>query len=209
MLNPEFRLLDPDAEQIERLAQLAEIAEEEQPSWEEVFLSAAPEVQDEYLRRLTAGLSRPGMHSAREVCRIMQSLTEATGVAPMETYTYGWPDSLLADVLAGCEKPCVLLLGVLDGDGIWAGCLAGASRGGLDFLTTFDALWADEPELAVKQALQDLPDLCRAAKSRFARPAGGLFIYRDEFLEWRDSGWDRDVLQRFLDRQNAALDLPR
>jgi hypothetical protein len=208
MLNPEFQLLDPDAEQIERLAQMADIPEEEQSSWEEMFLSIPTEDQAAYLRRLTEGLARPGVHTARELCAVMQSLTESTGVAPLETFTYGWPDSLLAAVLGQFEKASVLLLGVLDGDGIWAGCLAGVSRGGLDFLTTFDTLWADEPELAAKQAPQDLPDLCRAAKSRFTRPAGGLFIYRDEFLDWRDSGWQREMLQGFLDRQTAVLIQP-
>jgi hypothetical protein len=208
MLNPEFRLLDPDAEQIERLAMLAETVEEEQPSWSEMFFSAATETQQEYLRRLTSGLARPGVHPACEISEVMQSLAAETGIAPLETFTYGWPDSLLAEVLNGFSQPTVLLLGIFDGEGLWAGCLAGASRDGLDFLATFDWLWAEEPELAVKQAITDLPDLCQAAKRRFGRTAAGLFIYRDEFLSWRDSGWSRDTLKSFQDQGTAALLLP-
>jgi len=208
MLNPEFRLLDPDAEQIERLASLTEMAEAEQQSWEEMFLSADPVVQVEYLNRLLDGLSKPGDHPQREICTVMQSLSESTGIAPMEPFTYGWPDSILSRILMRFQDPCVLLLGVLDGEGIWAGCVAGVSRGGLDFLATFDFLWADEPELAAKQTLTDLQDLCRAAKARFTRPTGGLFMYRDEFLEWRDSGWERSVLEEFLHRSTAAEIVP-
>lgn len=204
MLNPEFRLLDPDAEHIERLAACSEMPEEEQPAWEEGFLSAAAGTQAAYLERLTAGLAEPGSHTEREIAGVMQTLAAETGIAPLETFTFGWPDSLLAEAAALSPEPAVLMLALLDGEGIWAGVIAGVSRGGLDFLATFDWLWADEPELAVRQSLTDLPDLCRAAQLRFARPTGGLFIYRDEFLAWRDSGWSPEVLAEQTAQGTAA-----
>ncbi len=78
------------------------------------------------------------------------------------------------------------------------------SRGGLDFLSTFDLLWAESPELAAQQSLADLPALCQAAGTRFGRPAGGLFIYRDEFLAWQADGWARETLEGFLQQGTAA-----
>ena len=95
---------------------------------------------------------------------------------------FGFPEALLAQVLTPLNAPCILMLGILDGEGIWTGGLAGISRAALDFFSTFQYLWNDEPALAAKQTLRDLHELCQSVSVRFARPAGGLFIFRDEFM---------------------------
>lgn len=208
MLNPEFRLLDPDAESIERLAQLADRPEEEQTAWEDQLLAAEPGHSTETLRRLAEALATPGSHPQQEVCMRLQALSAETGLSDLEPFVYGWPGSTLAPVLDRFREACVLLLGVLDGEGVWAGCLAGVSRGGMDFLSTFDLLWLESPELAAQQTLAGLPALCQAAGVRFGRPAGGLFIYRDEFLAWQKDGWARETLDRFLQQGTAAEQRP-
>jgi hypothetical protein len=208
MLNPEFRLLDPDAETIERLAQLADRPEDEQTAWEDQLLSAGPEHQEQALRRLAAELAAPGSHPQLELCRKLQALSAETNLAPLEPFVYGWPDSTLAPVLERFQDPCVLLFGVLDGEGVWAGVVAGVSRGGLDFLSTFDLLWTEAPELAAQQSLAGLPALCQAARIRFDRPAGGWFIFRDEFLAWQAEGWARGTLEGFLQQGTAAEQWP-
>ncbi len=208
MLNPGFRLLDPESEPLERLGTLAASASVNPQAWREKILNADPNFLEELLGRVVNRLSLPGIHSRHEIELTLRALAHEAGIATPEPYTFGWHNPVLERVLSKFKEPCVLLLGILDAEGIWAGCVAGVSRGGLDFLTTFQYLWADEAELAARQTLADLGEQCRAASRRFELPAGGLFIYRDEFLAWRDRDWSREILQHFLNRATAVQQWP-
>lgn len=192
MLNPEFRWLDPETEQLERLSSLAPAGEEIHPE---------PGNPQEMALQLTRKLARPGIQPERAIA---SAIRELGGQAQPREFL-GWPRPLLETVFGRYPDPKVLVLGVFDGDGLWASCLAGVSRGGLDFLATFRFLWNDEPELASKQTLNDLPDLCRAASRRFGRPAAGLFIWRNEFDAWRSQNWSWDLLQQYTHQQTAVI----
>lgn len=203
MLNPEFRRLDPDPEQLARLASLAARLHAGGTGLE--FLHS---LDRELLEKIGAEAARqlavPGHHPAREVAAAVREAARARGIELKQGGFGGWPETVLSPFLAAHPEPRVWVLGVLDGDGIWAGCLAGASRGGLDFLATPELVWMDEPELAAKQTLQDLANLAQAVGKRFGRPVAGLYIFRNEFERWRDSGFDPDVLQSFIRDQVAA-----
>jgi hypothetical protein len=200
MLNPEFRWLDPEPELLERLASLALPLPAGYENW------PSADVLGSVARQAAGQLSRPGIHTEREITGTVRNLAVAAGWNRPDSLYYGWSQSLLENMLGRFQDPRVLLLAILDGDGIWAGCLAGVNRGGLDFLATFRFLWSDEPELASKQSLADLHDLCAAAAKRFSRPAGGLFIYKSEFQAWRDQQWSPELLQSFIQQQTAGLE---
>jgi hypothetical protein len=203
MLNPGFQWLDPDTEQLERLTSLSPLPSDH-VEWQAILKNAAPDVLAPVVNRVAVQMASPGIHPSREIITALRNAARELGVDTPEPQWYGWPHALLEGFFSRLSEPGIILLGVLDGEGIWAGCLGGVSRGGLDWLTTFNLLWMDEPELASRQSIKDLPELCQAASSRFNRPAGGLFIYRDEFKAWRDRGWAMDLLRHFVHQQTAV-----
>ena len=207
MLNPEFQWLDPDPEQIERLAALSPLASGG-AEWQAILKNTAGDILSPLVNRVAVQMASPGIHPSREITTALRNAARESGIDTPEPQWYGWPHTLLEGFFPRFSEPGIALLGLLDADGIWAGCLGGVSRGGLDWLATFNLLWMDEPELASRQAMNDLPELCRAASSRFNRPAGGLFIYRNEFLAWRDRGWARDLLRHFIHQQTAVEHWP-
>jgi len=207
MLNPEFQWLDPDPEQLERLAGLSPLSPD-RGEWQAILNNAASDIITPMVNRVAVQMASPGIHPSREIITALRNASRESGVETPEPQWYGWPHALLEGFFSRISGPGILLLGVLDAAGIWAGCLGGVSRGGLDWLTTFNLLWMDEPELASKQSINDLPELCQAASSRFNRPAGGLFIYHDEFLAWRDRGWATDLLRHFIHQQTAVEHWP-
>lgn len=202
-MNPEFRRLDPDPEQLSRLGALAARIHAGGTGLEalrSLDRSLLEKIGAEAARQLAA----PGHHPAREVAAAVREAACARGIDLKQGSFGGWPEAVLAPFLGAHPEPRVWVLGVLDGDGIWAGCLAGASHGGLDFLATPELIWLDEPELAAKQTLQDLANLAQAVGKRFGRPVAGLYIFRNEFEQWRDSGFEPAVLQSFIHAQVAA-----
>jgi hypothetical protein len=208
LLNPEFRWLDPEPEHLERLSHMANPVGNGATPWQTIWAQTEPALQAQWARRVAARLASPGSHPQREIQAAVRTAGNELGLDFPDSSTFGWPDRLLASLFAGLPQPSVWLLGVLDADGIWAGCIAGLARNGLDFLTTFQNLWADEPALAARQKPGDVHDHCLAAATRFARPAGGLFIYRNEFFGWRDSGWRSETLQWFLGQGTAVQHWP-
>jgi len=204
MLNPEFRLLDAEQEQFERIASLADAPGPEN-TWKDIVRSLDSDLIADIMNNVIDRLSTAGVHFAGEVTNCIRTVAQEKGVSTPEVRYFGWPESILQKIISRYPAPRVLLLGVLDGDGIWAGVIGGICQGGIDFLTTFRFLWNDEPELASKQSFADLSELCQVMKRKFTRPVTGLFIYRDEFIEWRDKGWTQEILQQFIANNTAAL----
>ncbi len=204
MLSPAFRSLDPDPQQLERLASCSGGATPDQ-SWSELLSGVDKGTRRAMAGRIKEMLAKPGIQDKQQVTQAIRGAAGASGVSLPEPLYFGWPQSQWERLLRHFPDPRVLVLGILDAEGIWAGCLAGAAGGSLDFLATFQWLWADDPELASRQGIQDLDALCHAASSRFSRPAAGLFVFRDEFLAWRDAAWSFVVLREFLEKQTAAV----
>jgi hypothetical protein len=191
MLNPEFRLLDPEPEQLDRLARLSGVTRPGGVPWALALMSLEAPQRAAFFAELEARLAVPGDHPLPEVNASIRAVAQAMDLRLPEPRLFGFPEALLSELLRHLQAPCVMLLGVLENDVLWAGCLAGVSRGGLDFFTTFQTLWADEPELAARQSLADFPDLCRSAARLFSRPAGGLFIQREAFALWGQNNWSQ------------------
>ncbi len=204
MLNPEFRLLDPEPEQLERLASLAGDHCPEN-AWQDALLSLDTNLLNSIVNNAIVQLSTPGVHTVGEVDQCLRQAAQAAGVAGLENNYLGWPESLWKKILERYSDSRVLMLGILDGEGIWASAILGIHANSVDFLTTFRLLWNDDLELASKQTFQDLPELCQHVKKRFGRPVSGLFIYRNEFVAWQDQGWSQEVFQSFLNENTAAL----
>jgi hypothetical protein len=204
MLNPECRMLDPEKEQLERLASLSE---ENRPEnvWRDTLLSLDTSVLENIVNNAIVSLSTPGVHLGSEVDQSLRQAAQTDGIPTLEPKYFGWPESLWQKVLDKYSDSRVLMLGILDGEGIWAGGLLGVHGHGVDFVTTFRLLWNDDPELASKQTFQDLPELCQIIQKRFGRPVTGLFIYRNEFTSWRDQGWSSEAFQSFLKDNTATL----
>jgi hypothetical protein len=204
MLNPGFRLLDPEYEQLKRLASLSE---DSAPGfiWHDALRAADEQVVGRIAQQAVSLLSRAGIHSASEIHRCLREAAYAAGIAIPEMKCFGWPESLLHKVAAQFSQPRVFLLGILDAAQIWAGAIAGVQGKGIDFVTTLQPLWNDKPELASRQSMNDLAELCQAVKQKFMRPVTGLFIYRDEFASWRKQAWSSETLQRFIDNNTAKL----
>lgn len=205
MLNPGFRWLDPEIEPLQRLQAAAGPAAGAAGSRPELLAALEGRQQEELAGRLAAALAQPGIHTSREIHVAQETLAQELGLNLPPAGIWGWNEQVLSGWLGRFQQACVLVLGILDGEGIWAGCLAGVSGGGLDFLTTWQFFWNDEPELAARQTMHDLEENCRAAGKRFGREARGLFIYRDEFMAWRDSGWSQELLAAFARQATAAL----
>ena len=203
MLNADFTWLDPELEHLDRLAKLAPPARGGATTWRAAWQARTDEERDEAARHVAANLARPGVRTPGEVAAAQRRAAAAQGRPLPPRAFFGWPEDLLSAVLAERAEPCTWLFAVLDAREILAGCLAGASRGALDWLATFQYLWADDPELAARQALADLPVQCTAAEKRFGRPVEGLFVYLDEFIAWRDRNFTRDVLEAFFARGTA------
>lgn len=195
MLNPGFRFLDPDPEQLRRLASLSW----EPQAWTPGQLPAGlpPDLRREIQLQAVNLLRHPGVQPAWKVREAVRTAAHARGVHLPEPAFFGWPEALLRGCLARFDSPQVFLFGALDAEGIWAGCLCGVSRRGMDFLTTFQWLWDEQPELAARQTFSGLEPLCQAAGALFGRTASGLFIYRNEFYAWRDAQWSADLLRHF------------
>jgi hypothetical protein len=208
MLNPEFRWLDPESDSINRMLQLfgQNVSKDliSAPGFDQIPI----ESRSEFLSTWVSRLAKPGHQSWAEIQEAGAASLADVGLSCPARQTLGWNDAELKRWFQPLQAPCVWLLGILDAEGIWCGGLAGLSRGGLDFLCTFNYLWAGQPELAAKQSLFDLSELCRSAAQRFHRPAGGLFIYRDEFMAWRNAYWSRDTLEHFLRSQTALEQQP-
>jgi hypothetical protein len=191
MLNPEFRLLDPEPEQLERLTRLSGVAHTSDVPWALALMSLETPRREAFFAQLETRLAAPGDHPLPEINASIRALAQDMNIRLPEPRLFGFPEALLSELLRHLQAPCVMLLGVLENDTLWAGCLAGVSHGGLDFFTTFQTLWADEPELAARQSLADFPDLCQNAARVFSRPAGGLFIQREAFALWGQNGWSQ------------------
>jgi hypothetical protein len=196
MLNPGFRFLDPDPEQLRRLASLAW---DPGAAWTPRLLPAglASDQRREIQTHALNQLRHPGVQPAWKVGEALRTAAHARGLHLPDPAFFGWPEALLRSYLGRFAAPQVLLFGALDAEGIWAGCLCGLSQGGLDFLTTFQWLWNEQPELAARQTFSGLETLCHSAGAMFGRPAAGLFIYRNEFYAWRDTQWSLDLLRHF------------
>ncbi|MBN1595909.1 hypothetical protein JW933_08300 [candidate division FCPU426 bacterium] len=203
MLNPGFRLLDPEAEQLERLAGLAADHEPED-AWRAAICRLEAGVRDGILHKTVMRFLSPGVHAAADINRCLAENARAAGVLlPPLTY-FGWPESVWEKIISRYPGPQTLLLGILDAEGIWAGAIAGVQDKSLDFLTTFRTLWNDEPELASRQSLGDCIDICQAVRRKFGRPVSGLFMYRNEFVEWRDANWSAECLRRCQEGHTAV-----
>jgi len=208
MLNPEFRLLDPEPEQMERLARLSGLNHPGSVPWSLALMSLPAPLREAFFTQLESRLAAPGDHPLSEIHGHIRALAQKLEITLPEPRLFGFPESLVAQVLENVNAPCVLLLGVLENNALWAGCLAGAQHGGLDFFTTFQTLWSDEPELATKQTLEDFPELCQGAARLFARPAGGLFIEREAFAHWGQNGWSKHFVLECAPRGQAQLRWP-
>jgi hypothetical protein len=208
MLNPEFRLLDPEPEQMERLAHLSGNENPMPLPWSYSLLTLEPGTREEFFRQLTARLATPGDHPLAEINGHIRALAQAMDIKLPEPKLFGFPESFLFRIIGHLTAPCILMLGILDQEGIWAGGLAGVSRGGLDFFTTFQFLWADEPELAAKQTLGDFNEIAHAAGRSFSRPVGGLFITRDEFNLLNQHGWAPQYLDQCVQQGTAFYQWP-
>ncbi len=208
MLNPEFRLLDPETEHMERLATLSGVETANPLPWSCTLLALEANQREAFFTLLNARLATPGSHPLAVVQQHTREIAQTMNIQLPEPRIFGFPEPILARVLAPLQTPCVMLLGVLNSEGIWAGCLAGISKGGLDFFTTFQHLWADEPELASKQTLDDFHELLQAAGRRFARPVGGLFIQHSECETWKQQGWAPHFIEQCTQRGTAAFRWP-
>jgi hypothetical protein len=208
MLNPEFRLLDPEPEQMERLARLSGLPKSETLSWPLLLMSLEASKREAFFSQLEARLATVGDHPLAEIHTQLRSLAREQNIHLPEPRILGFPETLLAQLLGNLGAPCVLLLGVLENDSLWAGCLAGASRGGLDFFATFQTLWSDEPELAARQGMADFPEICQAVARLFSRPAGGMFIQREAFANWGKNGWSQHYVLECVARGQAQVRWP-
>ncbi|NTV51772.1 MAG: hypothetical protein HGA76_01980 [Candidatus Firestonebacteria bacterium] len=208
MLNPEFRLLDPEPEQLERLCRLSGLANPSAIPWSLSLMSLEAPKRETFFRQLDCRLATPGDHPLTEIHAHIRALAQELEIHLPEPRLFGFPETLVAQLLDQRKAPCVMLLGVLEDNRIWAGCLAGVSRSGLDFFTTFQTLWADEPELAAKQSLEDFPEICRVASRLYARPAGGLFIQREAFAFWGQHGWSQHYVLECVARGQAQVHWP-
>jgi len=208
MLNPEFRLLDPEPEQMERLARLSGLNPAANIPWSLALMSLEAPQREAFFCQLESRLAMPGDHPLAEIHMHIRTLAQEMGISLPEPRLFGFPEPLVAQLLENLKTHCVMLLGVLENDHLWAGCLAGVTHGGLDFFTTFQTLWSDEPELAAKQTLTDFPDLCQAAARLFSRPPGGLFIQRDAFAHWGQNGWSKHYILECVARGQAQLRWP-
>ena len=198
MLNPNFCFLDPDSEHLDKLASLAKFETKKT-----FFLNTYD--KDNILKELDTNLNTPGIYTQTQLREKIKKIAEDKGLVMPERYFYNWPYSILEKFLSGRKEEQVFLLGIFEEDRIWAGCIVGLSQAGLDWLTTFDYLWQHEPELASQQQLLDLPHIAKVAGKYFGRSVIGLFIYKDEFITWRDSNWSKDLLHDFAKRELATI----
>lgn len=196
MLNPGFRFLDPDPEQMRRLASLAW---DPGAAWFSRLLppGLASDQRREIQTQALDLLRHPGVQPAWKVAAALRTAGHAQGLHLPESAFFGWPEAALRAWLGRFDAPQVFLFGALDAEGIWAGCMCGVSGGGMDFLATFPWLWSEQPELAARQTFSGLEALCQSAGEMFGRPGCGLFIYRNEFYAWRDAQWSAEVLRHF------------
>ncbi len=199
MLNPGFKLLDPDPSFSERLQALMPLGN---------GLDALEAISDDLLQKhkavLNQHITRAGIVTQAGLWPVLQALEP--DLAGKELTLMGLPLARLAPLYGSVKEPLTMLLGILTGEEIWTGMLAGVSEGSLDFLATLQWLWQEEPELASKQTLQDFAEWRQAVVKRFGRKTVGLFIYLNEFKQWQQHGFARTKLNEFIGQQTAVLD---
>lgn len=195
MLNPAFKLLDPEQESLERLGSLSK---------NQVGLSALTALNNNHVKSLQQRLKTDdSLSGVIKQQQLWSLLRETHPDVKQELNIYQWPCAILEPMIKNISSPTVLLLGLLDGEGMWASAVAGVSQGGLDYLSTFQWLWQDAPELVTQQTLDGFEHYCQIAEKKLARPAVGLFIYHDEFRQWQEELFSFECLQRFVHAQTA------
>ncbi len=198
MLNPAFCLLDPELDHLEKLMSLSGDGSDGL-TWQAIVGNLEADQKKRIVDQTVAQLTRPGIHPQEEITRLLRQAAKTQGVETPEPRYFNWPEAVFRRLFNQFAGPArVYVLGILDAEGIWAGGIVGASHQGLDFLSTFRLIWSDEPELASRQTLDDLTELCQVVEKRFSMPVCGLYVYKDEFIQWRSSGWSRTVFDRFV-----------
>lgn len=208
MLNPEFRLLDPESEQMGRLASLSGFDNTPVLPGNYALMTLEPGIRAEFFLSLTTLLATPGDHPLAEINYHIRELAEKMQIKLVEPKIFGFPEAFITRFIGHLNSPCVLMLGILDQAEIWAGGIAGVSKGGLDFFTTFQFLWSNEPELAAKQSVDDFVVIADAVSQNFSRPVGGLFIYRDNFMQLSQTGWSEHYLAQCKQEGKANYQFP-
>ncbi len=198
MLNPEFKMLDPDPVFVQRLRDLMPV-----DNGLEAMGAVSNELLQKHSEAIKTRIAAGGIITQHVLWPLLQELEP--GLAGKVLTLCGLPLGLLAPVWEGAGEQASVLLGILTGEEIWTGIVIGLKQGSIDFLTTLQWLWQEEPALAGKQTLQDFEEWRQAAAKRFGRKTGGLFIYLDEFKQWQQTGFTRSGLEAFAGRQTAAM----
>ncbi len=196
MLNPEFKLLDPEMEQLHRLQTLTDHQDRNS------LLTAIN--NDDLINKKQVLHSTLNQHGIISQNDLLNAFNQKMETSPNPLSLFGWPESIIRPLIGISEQPSVIMLGILDGEGIWSGVLIGISKGGLDFLTTYQWIWQDEPELVTQQSITGFEEYIHTIEKRFSRQALGLFIYLDEFKQWQDENYSVDTLNEFCRNQTAS-----
>lgn len=198
MLNPGFKSLDPDKDQLEKVSSLFE---------ELTGLPVVDRIDEQWIKNneafLKEKISSAGVVKQQALWNLLEEAGDAD-VKANELVLAGIRQKYWNKILNRINTPVVIVLGILTGEGLWTGLIAGASDHGIDYIATFNWLWQDDPELASKQKIEDFDEICHAAERRFGRRAAGLFAYLDEFKKIKDSDFDVQVMQEFIGMKTAA-----
>ena len=133
----------------------------------------------------------------------------ACAYAPKSDFLfYGLPWDRLARFAQRMLPPsCTYVLGVFDGDALWASCFAQLQDGMIVGLSTSAALDPDDVKDVVGR--DQHPFLLAAVANRYRRPAFGWFCQRGDFEAYMLAGTVEakdEVFQTALMRQRATFD---
>lgn len=200
MLNPGFSLIDPDSQELGRLKELSA-----KPDSDSILSLLSNDQLKSYQSIMSSSISQPGIYPQQ---RLIELLKQPLELDDERLSVMGWPVKIIQPLLSSLSQPAVSLLGILTGDGIWAGCIAGLSQGGIDFVTSYHWIWQHEPELATQQTLAGFSSYIHHLEKRVNRPGLGLFIYLDEFKQWHQAAFSPEMLDQLCQQQTAIYVWP-